>query len=176
MKTKQSDWLKLLTDAGVPQTIAREAVAGKINPAWGRRIGLMNLILGFLLMAGVVTFLVVHDNPCTDGRPLNLYITALSLFFSALSLPAWGLGYAQSLAPLSVRKSAFVGMFTNAQNYDYAIKMTNEANRRIALDADFLAYERAFGRGYEKLFAAIATSSLLFAIAAYLFIPQVYVS
>lgn len=140
-------WIKLLVESGVPLTVAKEAADGPSSSAWGKRLGLIYVAAMMLLMAAfVLPIVMLSGTPCQGDFALNSGVSVLFAIFTAITAAGLAVGYAQRLAPINIRKSAFLGAFTNPQNIRYAKMMAKYATNRIGIDVSFKSYEAIFNK------------------------------
>ena len=129
-KTPEKDeWHQMLVENGVPQHIAKEATMGEIDLRPTQRQIWTFLALMFALMSIVAgAFLMLTKEVCDPGVAINRMVAMVSAMCAAMCAAGIFMGRRSLRAPISTRKSLFVGAFNNPKSLPYLQALTAKAN------------------------------------------------
>ena len=173
---QREQWVALLTENHVPESVAKQATDGLKHSNWGSRTGFIFVVVMVVLMAVfTVSVGMMAERPCEGDFALNGWIALLLAMGASIPTSGLAVGYAQKLAPMMIRKSAFVGAFTDPKNLPYARALAKSVSERGVAAADFETFEAEFSYTLLPWFLWPSLALLGSTIAALLFLPDVCV-
>ena len=127
----------------------------------------------FLMAVLCAPIVLLAERTCDGDFALNAGIALLLAIFASIPTSGLAVGYVQKHASLTIRKSAFVGAFTNPRNLPYARALAKRVSERGHFAADFETFEAEFSYTWLPWFLWPSVALLSSTIAAYLFLPEV---